>query len=247
MNLDKYIQMENTQIPETVRKILSKKGGITKTEFSDKNNVLKYVNLQNKCGYDKMADGSYLVSMNVPMPNVTKEMVKWWFWWHTSDSERYKAWYPKEHIANSYAKKDKEYFQSTTVPKFQPNTQYPVERVGSLIAPLSIDFVSPTDFGFLEDTIKKSNVECIVCGHVGAFKGLIPNTEMAHILVTTDDGPVSVSRFWLGKSVKNKFIRKMFLTEKQARGMAEHCYVEYNNFAIKIPQMYNEWLNEQYK
>lgn len=245
MDLEKYIQMENGKIPCDMAEILSKKGGITKTEFCDKNHILKCKNIQSECGYDIMEDGSYLVSMSIPMPHVTKEMVEWWFWWHASDSERYRAWYPKEHIAISYNKKDKDYFQSKTVPPFKANTQYPVERVGKLVAPLSIDFVSPSEFGFSREMMNENDVEHIVCGHVGAFKGLIPNTEMAHIYFKSDDGIVSVSRFWLGKNVKNKFLKKLLLTEKQAKGMAEHCYIEYNNFVRKIPEMYSEWLGEQ--
>lgn len=245
MDLDRYIKMENTKIPRAVVERLSKKGGITKTAFCDKNDILKDTNVQHECGYDVMPDGSYLVSVNIPMPNITKEMVEWWFWWHASDSKRYQAWYPKEHIAISYETKDTAYFQSKTVPKFQSNTQYPVERVGNLIAPLSIDFVSPVEFGFSEELMKVYGVEHVVCGHVGAFKGLIPNTEMAHIYVKTDDGLMSVSRFWLGKNVKSKLLKKLLVTEKQAKGMAEHCYVEYHNFVRKIPLMYNEWLAEQ--
>ncbi len=242
MNLDKYIKMENEKIPPEMKDILAKKGGITKTKFENKNEVLTNPKLQMECGYDLMEDGSYLVSMNISMPNVTKEMIEWWFWWHASDSKRYKAWYPKEHIAISYNKKDKEYFESETVPPFKEVTHYPVERVGKLSLPLSIKFVSPENFGFSSELI--ANAEHIVCGHVGAFKDLVPNTEMTHIYFKTDDGLMSVSRFWLGKRVKNKLIRKIFVTEKQAKGMAEHCYIEYQNFVKKIPLMYDEWIKE---
>lgn len=243
MDLDKYIKMENEKIPSQMKEILSKKGGITKTEFADKNHIITNQSLHTEAGYDLMEDGSYLVSMYIPMPNVTKEMVEWWFWWHASDSKRYKAWYPKEHIAISYHPKNKEYFKSKTVPEFQQNTQYPVERVGKLIAPLSIDFVSPESFGFDKDLMMKHGVDTIVCGHVGAFKSLIDNTEMAHIFVKSKEGLLLVSRFWLGKNVKSKFLKKLLLTEEQAKGMAEHCFIEYHNFASKIPLMYAEWIN----
>lgn len=244
MDLEKYIRMENVKIPQTMKDLLSKKGGITKIEFDDKNDILKDKNMQKECGYEIMSDGHYLVSMCVPMPNVTKEMVEWWFWWHAQEHDRYKAWYPGEHIATGFDKKDKEYFNSKTVPPFKTVTHYPVERIGKLCAPLSIEFVTPTEFGFSQDIMLENDVEHIVCGHVGAFKGLVPNTEMAHILVNTENGAMWVSRFWLGKRVKSKILRKLFVTEKQAKGMAEHCYVEYHNFAIRIPQMYHEWLEE---
>lgn len=141
-------------------------------------------------------------------------------------------------------KKDSNYFSYKLTPEFKPNTQYSIERVGGLTVPLSIDFVTPEEFGFDNNIMMNNNVEIIVCGHVGAFKGLIPNTEMSHIFFKTDNGLLLVSRFWLGKNVKNKLIRNINMTEKQAKGMAYHCCVEYRNFANKIPSMYFEWLNE---
>ncbi len=242
MNLDKYISMENSKIPPALQEKLSQKGGITKTEFCNKDEILCNKLLQKECGYDIMDDGSYLVAMTVPMPAVTKEMIEWWFWWHASDSKRYKAWYPNEHIAISYDKKDKDYFNSKTVPPFKAVTHYPVERVGKFCAPLSIKFVTAVDFGFSQQLI--NNAEHIICGHVGAFKDFVPNTEMTHIYFKTDTGLISVSRFWLGKRVKSKLIRKIFVTEKQAKDMAEHCFIEYNNFVRKIPLMYADWCEE---
>ena len=49
--------------------------------------------------------------MTCPMENVTPEMIKWWFWWHPQKSERYKLWFPGEHYAVSYERKNKAYFE----------------------------------------------------------------------------------------------------------------------------------------
>lgn len=241
MNISKYSSMPNATVPAHIKEKLEKIGGITKVEFEDKNHILTHHDQWQECGYDKLADKSYLVSMVTPMPRVTKEMVFWWFWWHAQDSERYKAWYPKEHYSISYHKRDKDYFSTETPPPFQSNIQYPVERVGKFVAPLSIEFVHPSDFGFSPKLMLEHGVEEIVCGHVAAFKGLIPNTEMAHLLVQGEDSPLWVSRFWLGKNVKNPLLKKVLLTEKQAKDMAIHCCIEYQNFAHKIPLMYEEW------
>lgn len=244
MDLKKYKEMPNSDVPIEIIEKLKISGGITKTLFENKDDILTNENLHFDCGYSLMDDNYYLVSMYTPMPNVTKEMVAWWFWWHAQESERYQAWYPGEHKGISYARKDKAYFSQKQTPKFQANTQYPVECVGSFAMPLSIDFVSPKEFGFDESITKDNDVEIIICGHVGAFKGLVPNTEMSHIFFKKDDGLLLVSRFWLGKNVTNKFLKKLFVTEKQAKDMAYHCCVEYRNFSRKIPLMYHEWLSE---
>lgn len=208
MDLSKYMNAPNAELSAEMKKKLEKVGGISKVEFHDKNVILTDHQQWNECGYDKLADDSYLVSMVTPMPNVTKEMVSWWFWWHAQDSRRYKAWYPSEHYRISYHKKDTDYFTSKTLPPFEPNIQYPVERVGKLVAPLSIEFVHPSDFGFSEKLMDENNVEVIVCGHVAAFKGLIPNTEMAHIFIQGADCPLWVSRFWIGKNLKSPLLKK---------------------------------------
>lgn len=242
MNMKKYISIPNTIIPREIKIKLKNSGNITKTKFENKNEILLNDKLHSECGYAFLEDDNcYLVSVSTPMPRVTKEMVTWWFWWHAQNSERYRAWYPNEHISISYSKKNKKYFTCDIVPEFEPNTHYPVERVGKLIVPLSIDFVTPKSFGFYPKYMNNYNIETIVCGHVGAFYGLIPNTEMAHIFIKSEKGLLLVSRFWLGKNLSNNFIKKVFVTEKQAKSMAEHCYIEYRNFAQKIPFMYREW------
>lgn len=239
MNFEQYMQMPNCIIPDDIKASLETAGSITLTQFQDKNSVLSDASLQMETGCKKLPDGDFLVSMYCPMPGVTKEMVDWWFWWHPQKSERYKIWYPGEHFAVGYRKKDKEYFTAKSLPPYKSNIQYPVEKIGKLILPLSIEFVSAEDFGFSKEAMKENNVATIVCGHVGAFGRMIQHTEMAHIFFEREDGLFMVSRFWLGKRLKNPLIRKVMLNFGTAKGMAEHCCVEYRNFAERIPLLYN--------
>lgn len=241
MNFDKFFKMENCKVPEDIAVKLVSGGDITYTDFEEKNQILPNCELHKQTGYIQNKNGDWLVSMYCPMPGVTKEMVDWWFWWHPQDSDRYRAWYPGEHFAVGYAKKDKEYFQKKQMPAFQSNVQYPVEKIGKLALPLSIEFVSPEEFGFSEKAMKENEVATVVCGHVGALKGIVQHTEMAHIFFHTDQGLFMVSRFWLGKRLKNKLLRKVILNKETASSMAEHCCVEYRNFAQRIPMLYSEY------
>lgn len=244
LKIQKYIDMENCEVPDDINNLLKKQSNITKTEFENKNEILINKSLQEEIGYCKMQDGNYLVSMVCPMPNVTKEMVDWWFWWHPQNNKRYIAWYPSQHFKISYDKKQKDYFNSTSVPKFIPNTQYPLENVGNTKMPLAINFKNPIDYGFDKTIMEKNNIATIVCGTVGAFHNLFMHTEMAHIFIQTENGLQLVSRFWIGKRLKNKLIRGKLLNDETAQGMAIHCCVEYRNFAKKIPLMYKEYIEE---
>lgn len=214
---------------------------ITPTPFSKKDSILSDEKLYGEMGYKKMSDNTYLVSMACPMPGVTAEMIKWWFWWHPQASIRYKLWFPGEHMGISYDKKQREYFSKNSCPEFQNNTHYPIEKIGKAVLPLRIDFVSAEDFGFSRQVMTDNNIELIVCGHVGAFRGLVMHTEMAHIFKKTPEGLLLISRFWLGKTMKSRLLKRAIIDENMAISMAEHCYVEYRSLAGILPELYNEY------
>lgn len=240
MKIDEAFKIPLVKIPEEIKNLLSE-NEISKTSFENKNEVISKEELQGEVGYTKNSDGSFLVSMVCPMPNVDEEMINWWFWWHPQASERYKVWFPGEHFAVGYSKKDREYFSQKTLPKFKSNTQYPFEKIGKIIMPLAIKFVSPKEFGFSENLLEENNIATVVCGHVGALKGLVMHTEMAHIFKKTDKGLVLISRFWIGQTLKNPILRKLILNEKTARSMAEHCCVEYRRLAQLLPGLYETY------
>lgn len=236
--LRNYFDIPNAELDGEMKDRLSGEGAISLTPFSDLRNLLLDESLRREAGYARFENGDYLVSMYCPMPGVSKQMVEWWFWWHPQHSDRYRLWYPGEHFSISYAKKDRDYFQSPVYPGFRKNTQYPVERVGKIKMPLSIEFVDPVEFGFGQEDIDEAGNPLIVSGHVGAYKGLIRHTEMAHIFFEDGDGLYMISRFYIGKGLKNRLIRKAVLNDETARGMAIHCYIEYRNLAKKLPLLF---------
>ena len=75
---------------------------------------------------------------------------------------------------------------------------------------------------------------------MGAFKGLVWHTEMAHIFKQTDDGLYMFSRFWLGK-IMNPVMRNFIINDDMARGMAEHCCIEYRNLCEILPMLYKKY------
>ncbi len=228
------------QIPQEIKDAL-RENQITLTSFEQKNDILQNESLHGEAGYKKMEDGSYLVSMYCPMPNITPEMIKWWFWWHPRKNERYQVWFPGAHFSIGYPKKQGAYFECDSCPEFQNNTQYPNEKIGESKIPLRIDFVTPEEFGFAKSAMIEHQIPLIVCGHVGALKGMIWHTEMAHIFKQTEDGLFLISRFWMGKTLKNPLLRKAILTDELAKGMAEHCCVEYRNLFEILPALYKEY------
>ncbi len=240
MELKDLLKKPLPPVPHEISEQIGK-SEIAKTPFECKNDILRTPELQKEVGYAKMDDGTYLVSMVCPMKEITPEMIEWWFWWHAQDDLRYRVWYPREHVSIKYHKKNKAYFEQSTIPSFAANTHYPVERIGGMKMPLRIDFVTPEDFGFSRSVMSDNHIPLIVCGHVSAFNGLIKHTEMAHVFKQTEDGLFMISRFWLGKTMKSKLFQKFIITEKMARGMAEHCCVEYRNLCDILPILYEKY------
>lgn len=212
---------------------------ITLTPFENKNDILCDGALQQEIGYGQFPDGSWLVSMTCPMPGITEEMIRWWFWWHPQEALRYQVWFPGSHFGIRYKRKDRAYFEQDAMPPFQPNSQYPVEEIGGSRMPLRIDFVTPEQFGFSREAMERGKILEIVCGHVSAFNGLVKHTEMAHIFRETEEGLFMISRFWLGKTM-HPLLRKVIMTDKLARGMTEHCCIEYRNLCQILPALYKE-------
>lgn len=238
MELNDLLKKELPPIPSEIAAALNR-NQITATPFERKNDILTDAGLQGEIGFKETGSGTYLVSMVCPMPGITPEMIKWWFWWHPQANERYQVWFPGAHFGISYSKKQRKYFEQANCPDFQNNTQYPLENIGGTKLPLRIDFVTPEAFGFSRQLMREQDIPLIVCGHVGAFNNLVRHTEMAHIFKQTENGLVLISRFWLGKTIKNAFLRKRIITEDMARGMAEHCCVEYRNLCEILPTLYN--------
>ncbi|MBQ3265117.1 MAG: hypothetical protein IJH07_05005 [Ruminococcus sp.] len=108
---------------------------------------------------------------------------------------------------------------------------------------LVIHFVKPEEMGFEPKVMEENHISTIVCSHVG-LKGLFNHTEMAHLFKQTDDGLYMFSRFWMGKPIKLKAVRRKIMTEKMVRGMAKHCCIEYRNLAQILPALYAEYGNE---
>lgn len=240
--MNTFTELKEKKLPEIPSEIKSALAAprISMTPFEGKNDILRDHSLLTEAGYGRFSDGSYLVSMYCSMPCLTPEMISWWFWWHPQAKERYQVWFPGAHYGIGYPRRCADYFERDVQPAFQDNTQFPTEKIGGMPLPLRIDFLTPEEFGFSKAVMEENNVPLIVCGHVGAFNGLIWHTEMAHIFHQTEDGLYLISRFWLVRTM-NPSLRSLMINDNMALGMAEHCAVEYRNLAEILPHLYEQY------
>jgi hypothetical protein len=216
-----------------------------------------YLPLEN--GYCHMPDGSVFVAVLTEMPNVTGDMLDWWFWWHPINSRRYKIWYPGSHFGvnldldiDEYRKRKGPYAS-----RYWGTINYPVEDIGVGRETLSIKFVPPVDFGFDEFRFAEANVATAICGIVGSVsKKLAQHTYMCHFVRKKDKGVEIRSRFWIGHTVlksgfsensllnrliNTKTAKKLLLPKKVGIAMAMHCAQEYNNLAEILPELFDTY------
>lgn len=216
-----------------------------------------YLSMEN--GYSIMQDNSVFVAVRTEMPDVTGDMLDWWFWWHSLNPLRYKIWYPECHFGISIAADRDEYSgrKGPYAERYRNTTNYPVEDIGIGKETLSIKFVPPSDFGFDTSRFDEANVATVICGIVGSVsKKIKQHTVMCHFVRKKDNGVEMRSRFWIGykvllaglseKSALNRLIntktaKKLFLPKNVGFAMAMHCAQEYYHLAKILPELYETY------
>lgn len=199
-------------------------------------------------GWCLLEDGSGYVAVKTFFPNATAEMLDWWFVWAQKEEFiRYKIWYPGAHY--SMAQTD-----TPDAPKY-PNgkeswgkSRFPVEDVGLGVSQIRLDFVPPSDFGF----VKEPDSTSIVCVKVGLANGLFKHTDMIHYVRPVKGGVEMRSRFWMARDLEamsgglglvafladNKFVKNKALPADAPKELAFHCATEYSQLAGFLPEFY---------
>lgn len=94
-----YAQGIASPTPEQMAMVAGCKGKLGEgLEIKDRNKLLEAGVTPEKFGYYPLEGGGLLVSGNVAMPDVTAEMLYWWFGWHCQDAFRYAIWDPEDHF-----------------------------------------------------------------------------------------------------------------------------------------------------
>jgi hypothetical protein len=203
-------------------------------------------------GWCTLANGVGYVSVRTAMPEVTGEMVDWWFDWHPRDPLRYRVWHPAAHVRNGYepppSPREKAHWGAV---------HHPVEDVGTGVAHLRIEFVSPSELGFATDVLEDPDVATVVCGFAGDDRTRMRNTVMAHVFLAEGDGVVLRSRFWIGAAIRpylpaplgdvagllldNRVTRRIGMPARLPEALASHCAEEYANLGSLLPELYSRF------
>lgn len=200
-------------------------------------------------GWCVLPDGVAHVAVRTAMPQVSGEMLDWWFDWHPRDPLRYRVWHPAAHHDNAL-----EASAHRGAKAHWGAVHHPVEDIGTGVVHARIAFVAPRALGFTTDALDDPAVATIVCGHAGDDRRRVRHTTMAHVALRDGDGVVLRSRFWLGdvlrpylprplaalgeRALTRRGVRRAALPADAPRALAQHCAEEYANLATLLPELY---------
>ncbi len=191
-------------------------------------------------GVERLHDGILHVSVLTRMPNVTPQMIEWWFGDYMETTEHYKRWHPRDHVWMAWEDK-------------QPGTHIGAkhlvhEYIGGELNKLRIAFVPPERF--FGDAWGSVPGAVAICAYPGLLEQPIDMGRMVHLAYPRPWGCELHSRFWLGyvrsrngSRVINTLgnsprLRRMRASNAMGRALHVHCHEEMTNLAGFLPELY---------
>ena len=203
-------------------------------------------------GWCSLPDGVGYVAVRTRMPEVTGEMVDWWFDWHPRDPLRYRIWHPVDHHHNSVEEPARR-----GAKRHWGAVHHPVETIGGERVHARISFHPPSEMGMSGDVLDDPAVATIVCGYAGDDRRRVRHTPMAHVFLREPGGVVLRSRFWLGAALRPYLpaplaaaaapalntgrIRRLAVPADAPAALARHCAEEYANLGALLPGLYSRF------
>lgn len=201
-----------------------------------------------------MEDGTIFVSSVTPCPDLTGEMIDWWFAWHNLDPLRYTLWNPEDHYSVSVSDKDRAHIldESLTVRQRSWGITSNIKESmnGEKPASGSLAFTEPGTVGLDNDLIGTPKCQGILVVNGAQKIGPVEYPVfMCENLRENEDGKNEwVVTAWMGHGVKNgkdvTFKLPKFMMKKMADGMPSlfiaHNHKEMTHLNKILPALYAE-------
>lgn len=195
--------------------------------------------------YYRQPNGVYRVQAHTEMPNVTPDMVRWWFADYLQTTDHYKRWHPKDHVWLAWDNKRPHHVIDAACLVH--------EYVGKELFKIRIQFIEPAE---ILDGVKPKAGQYIIAAKVGELNRPMNIATMCHIVNATETGSEMRSVFWMGhvskrkgnadvKSLANhllntKFMRTLLIKDQFAKDLMIHCQEEMSILAGFLPALYTD-------
>lgn len=251
-----YEQGIASPTPEQLGMIAESKGSVEDClEIEDRNKMLEpEATWPKKLGFYPTKDGGLLVAGNIPMPDVNKDMLYWWFAWHGLDPFRYAIWDPEDHFGLELNEEGKRRALDPSIPMEEKTwgaTHTVQESIGGPPSEIVIMFQNPADMGFDVSKIGTEGCEFMVCANalLGPMKMPVVMTEVAKKI----NGVMTFqARFWVGYHIVDGEAKLLVPAIKVipepecegiAKGLLAHNVKEFTNLNKVLPKVYAEEKN----
>jgi len=195
------------------------------------------------------SDGSMHINLETHMPDVTPQMIDWWFGWHSDSPERYKLWHPKAHVYAQWQEIPPSGTSGRT--RYEGYTSIVDEFIGNQMLRARIQFRAPKSIGLVDASVEEGTHATAICARVGLDEIPVDMGFLAHHVEAVPGGSLMRSRFWIGPtyfSARKKIfapvipvLKKLItLKEEDACDLLEHCAQEMNHLATFLPSLYRQ-------
>jgi len=195
------------------------------------------------------SDGSMHINLETHMPDVTPQMIDWWFGWHSDSPERYKLWHPKAHVYAQWQEIPPSGTSGRT--RYEGYTSIVDEFIGTQMLRARIQFRAPKSIGLVDASVEEGTHATAICARVGLDEIPVDMGFLAHHVEAVPGGSLMRSRFWIGPtyfSARKKIfapvipvLQKLItLKEEDACDLLEHCAQEMNHLATFLPSLYRQ-------
>ena len=219
------------------------------------NDLLDPGYLDVEIGWCNMPNGSGFIANKTLYPDVTAEMIDWWFSWHTLEDLRYRIWYPPQHAGIMVSPESRRRLLDGTVPFAERNwgvVHHVVENCNNGMEHVDITFMSPADFGFDMSRFKRPAVATFAGGCGWAYPvvkdddSIVAPAIMCHIFREVEGGLEHRTRFWMGYWFNESGKPEVCLPPGEqvpvaaVQGLARHNVSEFTRFRDFLPRIFKE-------
>lgn len=201
-----------------------------------------------RTGYFPLEEGGMLVAGNIPTPDITGDMMYWWFAWHGLDPLRYAIWDPEDHYDTKLNDLGRQRALDPSIPieeKAWAASHTVTESIGGPPDVITLNFMDPSTLGY----------DMSMIGQPGCCEFLLTaNSEIGdmhvpvHVVLVTKkiDGVMTTQeRFWIGYAVidgEGKYLLppEVQVPEELCQGLVAHNLKEYTHLNKVLPLVYAE-------
>ncbi|MDM3357004.1 hypothetical protein [Citrobacter sp. Cb004] len=219
------------------------------------NDLLNPGYLDIEIGWCNLPNGAGVIANKIVYPDITAEMIDWWFSWHPLEDLRYRIWYPPQHGGLMVSPENRKRLLDESIPLSERNwgvIHHVTEDTNTGMSNIDIHFMSPTEFGFDMTRWKKPFVATVACGQGWVIPvektddSITAPAMMCHIFRETPEGLEHRTRFWLGYRLVNGRPELTLppgarIPESEIQGLARHNVCEFTRFKSFLPRIYNEF------